>query len=220
MQDLRQFAHPALDSRPTGLQNYRMTAAEPTTRSRLLAAMIEALRSRGLHGVGLAELLATAQAPKGVLYHHFPGGKTELAVAAIDQVVASIEGSLRRLLQDQSDPVAALRMWLGHAGQQLQRSGFERGCPLAAVALESTPADLAIRAVLARGFATLRQCLADVLLRAGLPTQRARGFAVLIVSAYEGALMQARVAAQPQLLQDSTDTLLSLLDQELKALKS
>jgi TetR/AcrR family transcriptional repressor of lmrAB and yxaGH operons len=48
--------------------------------------MLTALRTKGFHGVGLSELLAQAQAPKGVLYHHFPGGKTELAVAAIDQV--------------------------------------------------------------------------------------------------------------------------------------
>ena len=37
--------------------------------------MLGALRRKGYHGVGLNELLADANAPKGVLYHHFPGGK-------------------------------------------------------------------------------------------------------------------------------------------------
>ena len=52
------------------------------TRERLIAAMSDLLERRGFHGVGLSELLAQAQAPKGVLYHHFPGGKTALMKAA------------------------------------------------------------------------------------------------------------------------------------------
>jgi TetR/AcrR family transcriptional repressor of lmrAB and yxaGH operons len=55
-----------------------------TTRERLINAMITTLQHRGLHGAGLSEILATAKAPKGVMYHHFPGGKDQLAVAAIE----------------------------------------------------------------------------------------------------------------------------------------
>jgi TetR/AcrR family transcriptional repressor of lmrAB and yxaGH operons len=189
----------------------------PPTRDRLIAAMTDALRRRGLHGIGLAELLQTAQAPKGVLYHHFPGGKTELAVAAIDHVVAGIDASLQRLLQRPGPALEALRQWLTQAGQQLQRSGFERGCPLAAVALESTPQDEPLRAALARGFALLRERLAQVLVQAGVQAARAPGLAALVVSAYEGALMQARVAGDAQALQATTDTLLAIVAREIES---
>ncbi len=192
-----------------------MTEA-PSTRERLIAAMTDALQRRGLHGVGLTELLQAAQAPKGVLYHHFPGGKTELAVAAIDQVAAGIDASLQRLLQRPGDPLDALRQWLGRAAQQLQRSGFERGCPLAAVALESTPEDEAIRQALARAFTILRQRLAQVLVQAGTTPERAPGLAALVVSAYEGALLQARVAGDVQPLQATTDTLLAVVAREIE----
>ncbi len=193
-----------------------MPTESPATRDRLLAAMIDALQRRGLHGVGLTELLQAAQAPKGVLYHHFPGGKTELAVAAIDQVVAGIDASLQRLLQRPGNAHDALRQWLAHAAQQLQRSGFERGCPLAAVALESTPEDEAIRAALARGFGMLRLRLAEVLVQAGVAPARAPGLAALVVSAYEGALMQARVAGDVQPLQATTDTLLDIVARDIE----
>lgn len=182
-----------------------------STRDRLVAAMIDALQRRGLHGVGLTEILQAAQAPKGVLYHHFPGGKTELAVVAIDQVIAGIDASLQRLLQRPGPALEGLRHWLTQAGQALQRSGFERGCPLAAVALESTSDDEAIRAALARGFALLRQRLAQVLQQAGVAPLRAPGLAALVVSAYEGALMQARVAGSAQPLQATSDSLLAIL---------
>ena len=54
-----------------------------TTPDKLIDTMIDAMQRKGLHGVGLNELLAAADAPKGSLYHHFPNGKTELSVAAI-----------------------------------------------------------------------------------------------------------------------------------------
>jgi TetR/AcrR family transcriptional regulator, lmrAB and yxaGH operons repressor len=189
------------------------------TRERLIAAMTDALQRRGLHGVGLAELLQVAQAPKGVLYHHFPGGKTELAVAAIDAVVAHIDASLQRLQQRPGTALDALRQWLTQAGQHLQRSGFERGCPLATAALESTPQDEAIRAAVARGFALLRERLAQVLVQAGMNAARAPGLAALVVSAYEGALMQARVAGDTQALRATVETLLAVVAQDIESSK-
>ena len=189
------------------------------TRERLIAAMTDALQRRGLHGVGLAELLQVAQAPKGVLYHHFPGGKTELAVAAIDAVVAHIDASLQRLQQRPGTALDALRQWLTQAGQHLQRSGFERGCPLATVALESTPQDEAIRAAVARGFALLRERLAQVLVQAGVNAARAPGLAALVVSAYEGALMQARVAGDTQALRATVETLLAVVALDIESSK-
>jgi TetR/AcrR family transcriptional repressor of lmrAB and yxaGH operons len=194
----------------------RTNATPPATRDRLIHAMTEALQRRGLHGIGLSELLQAAQAPKGVLYHHFPGGKTELAVAAIDAAVVALEARMDALLLREADPVAALRAWLAGAQRQLERTEFAAGCPLATVALESTPDDTALRGALARGFATLRERLAGVLLRAGLPAARAPALATLLVAAYEGALMQARVAGNARALSETTDTLLDIVARELR----
>jgi TetR/AcrR family transcriptional regulator, lmrAB and yxaGH operons repressor len=168
-----------------------------------------------LHGVGLNELLADAQAPKGVLYHHFPGGKQALAVAAIEETSAHLNRSLDTLIARKADPVEALRQWLQASLSHLQASGFERGCPLATVALETSPGDAALRAALADAFAALRGRVALLLQADGrLRPERAQGLAALIVSTYEGALMQARVAADPGPMLASADTLLSLIQAE------
>lgn len=194
-----------------------MSAVEetPGTRDRLVAAMSRALQRRGLHGVGLNELLAEAQAPKGVLYHHFPGGKTALAVAAIHATVARICTSLDQLIATRSDPLPLLRGWLAAGQKQLERSGFEHGCPLATVALESTPEDAELRAALAQGFAEIRARLAALLAASGLAPRRAQSLAALFVAAYEGGLMQARVAGDVRPMGDSAEALLSLLQSEL-----
>jgi TetR/AcrR family transcriptional repressor of lmrAB and yxaGH operons len=180
-------------------------------RDRLIAAMTDALRRRGLHGIGLTELLQAAQAPKGVLYHHFPGGKTELAIAAIDHVVERMTTGLDKLLATTPDPLQAMRRWIGGATARLQDTGFEAGCPLATVALESRPEDEALREALARAFERVRERIAQGLTHAGLPAERALGLAALIVAAYEGGLLQSRVAHSVEPIQRATDTLLALL---------
>lgn len=187
----------------------------PTTRDRLISAMLGALRTRGYHGVGLNELLATAGAPKGVLYHHFPGGKAELAVAAINAVVAHLCADLDKLLARDADPVLALGAWMASAQKALEKSGFDKGCPLATVALESTSDDEAIRLALAQGFEAIRARLAAVLQRAGMKAAAARACAALIVSAYEGALIQARVAGNSQPMRDASAALTAMVQLSL-----
>lgn len=177
--------------------------------------MADALQRRGLHGVGLAEVLQAAQAPKGVLYHHFPGGKQALAVAAIEALAAAMAAALDRALQRQADPVAALRDWLAAALKQLERSGYERGCPLATVALESGPGDGELRAALSRGFTTLRARLGHGFTQAGVEPARAAALATLTVAAYEGALMQSRVAGNAQPMRDTAALLVDMLAREL-----
>ena len=173
--------------------------------------MLNALRRKGYHGVGLSELLTEAGAPKGVLYHHFPGGKSELAIAAIQAVVSQMTNGLQKLLTRHADPADALQAWMVSAQKLLVGSKFEQGCPLASIALESTPEDVAIRAALAEGFASIRVHLADALQTTGIASARSANLAALMVSAYEGALLQARVAGQVQAMQSTTDALVDLI---------
>ncbi|MEX0371715.1 MAG: TetR/AcrR family transcriptional regulator, partial [Tateyamaria sp.] len=52
------------------------------TKDRLILSAANLFRTHGYHGVGLADLLADSKEPKGSLYHHFPNGKSGLAMAA------------------------------------------------------------------------------------------------------------------------------------------
>ena len=187
-----------------------------TTRERLINAMITTLQHRGLHGAGLSDILATAKAPKGVLYHHFPGGKDQLAIAAIEATISFLCHKLDTYMAREPDVVVALQAWILRALRGLDDSEFELGCPLAAVALESTADDAEIRSALAIGFATLRGRMSDALLRAGHERHRAEGLAALILAAYEGGLLQARVAGDTAPMVLTMDALLPMLKVEKK----
>jgi TetR/AcrR family transcriptional repressor of lmrAB and yxaGH operons len=187
------------------------------TRDRLITAMLDLLRQRGFHGVGLNEILSQAGAPKGVLYHHFPGGKSALAVAAIDAAVSQMLAGLERLLAAEPHFPSALGRWLDGAERQLEASGWARGCPLAAIALETTPADTELRAALDAAFTAIRGRLARALSAAGLSDAAAAAMAALLVAGYEGALLQARVAGSPDALRQTRAALIAALTAQLPA---
>jgi len=180
-------------------------------RQRLIAAMTDALQRRGLHGSGLTELLAAAKAPKGVLYHHFPGGKTELAVAAVEATAERLCAMLEQRMGPGNDPAAALMAWINGAQKRLAASGYEQGCPLATIALETTADDVEIRAALGAGFAQVRLRIASALVRAGDASTTANSLAALLLAAYEGGLLQARAAGTPEPMNLVGEALLALL---------
>ena len=124
-----------------------------------------------------------------------------------------LEGSLAALAE-QPEPLQALADWLGQAERLLRDSGFERGCPLATVALESTADDDMLRDALAQGFARLRLAVSGLLERLGIAPPRAQALATLVLSAYEGALLQARVAGDGATMTITTGLLLDLLQHE------
>jgi TetR/AcrR family transcriptional regulator, lmrAB and yxaGH operons repressor len=188
-----------------------MTSSEKNqdTRTRLIRAMQIALASKGFHGIGLNELLAKADAPKGVMYHHFPGGKAELALAAIEQSTATMLQQLTKAMHKFEQPADAIALWFEGAIKNLSQQKYELGCPLATVALETVAADIELRQAIADSFLRIRQALAEALENASIANSKP--LAALIVSAFEGALMQARVAQSPKPLRDALEALLPML---------
>ena len=150
-----------------------------------------------------------------MLFHHFPCGKAELAVASTEAVIAQITTGLDKLTQRYPDVVQALEAWMGSAQKALAVSGFERGCPLATVALEPAPDDVAIRETLTKGFAAIRERLSNTLQQAGIEATRAHSLAALTVSAYQGALVQSRVAGNVDAMQATSRALMDLVRMSL-----
>ena len=54
------------------------------TRATMIEGAIQLLATRGVHGASLLKVLEHTGAPRGSVYHHFPGGKEDLILAALD----------------------------------------------------------------------------------------------------------------------------------------
>mgnify|MGYP000176132320 FL=1 len=106
------------------------------TKDRLIRAAAQLFSNRGYHGVGLAEILAEAKAPKGSMYHHFPNGKSDLAMAsatwASDQILLLIAASF-----EPSDSFVEGATTLCHKLADLfEVTGKWCGCPISSTLFE------------------------------------------------------------------------------------
>ena len=54
-------------------------------RERMIEGAVRLLAQRGLQATSFNEVLELTGAPRGSIYHHFPGGKDELISAAVDR---------------------------------------------------------------------------------------------------------------------------------------
>ncbi|MFD4404714.1 TetR/AcrR family transcriptional regulator [Nocardia sp. NPDC058499] len=165
-------------------------------RAAMIRSAISLIRRRGVAAVSFADVLNASGAPRGSVYHHFPGGKAQLVTEATEVAGARVTAELTRVL-DTPETAAALRELAETLARGLDRGDYAVGCPIAAAALGNEP-----DAVAAAGatFDTWRDLIAGKLVRDGAPPGRARSVAVLVVSALEGALIVARTERDPAAL--------------------
>ena len=68
----------------------------------LIEGLMQVLQSKGYDGASLNELAASSGLQKASLYHRFPDGKIEIALAVLDYVYNWIDKYIYNLLIDQS----------------------------------------------------------------------------------------------------------------------
>lgn len=158
----------------------------------MVGAFADLAQRKGYAATGLNDVVAASGAPKGSLYHHFPGGKEQLAVQAVEAAAAAVEAAIEGLLAAHPPAIAIKRLAAAQAAG-LEQTGFERGCPLATLALETGHSHDALAAATAGGFGAWHGHIAAALRRHGFSPSAARDRATLVLSALEGALVLARV---------------------------
>jgi len=150
------------------------------------------LRRQGYAGTGLNEIVALSGAPKGSLYFHFPGGKEELAVAAMERTGEQLRAAIATVLSSSEDLGEALGRLLDALATGLERSGYRDGCPIATVALEAAADSDALRAAATGALDSWLHALEERLVAAGLDRRAAARRAALVLAAIEGGLILAR----------------------------
>ncbi len=162
-------------------------------RERLLNGARKLLAEKGYAGMELRDVAERGKAPRGSIYHHFPGGKSQLAAEA-----AELEGAEIKALIESSLEQRGLAQTLTMFGEIFRRRVKDKpehlGCPVAAAAL-ARPEDPALAAAATAAFQSWEDPIAAALHDQGVAAQEAAAFAGLVVSTIEGALIRARAAA-------------------------
>ncbi len=162
------------------------------TRERLVTATIELLRTRGYSGTSVKQISAAANAPMGSLYHHFPGGKPELAAAALRDAGVAYGQLIPLLLDPYADLREALPAAFTTAAEQIEQTGWINMCPVGTVAGEIADAEPELRAVAAEIIAAWIEDGTAYFTGRGLPEDTARELILGTLTALEGAFVLSR----------------------------
>lgn len=170
--------------------------AAPKHRDKIVRAAAELFRRAGYAATGTNDVVARSGAPKGSLYHYFPGGKAEIGAAAVAYAGQRVQATLTELLaRHDGDAAAAILAYGDLLVGWLDRSGYRDGCPIATVLLEVAPTESGIAAAGRAALAGWADLFAGALANRGVEAGRARDLGTLAVTLVEGSLVQARVEA-------------------------
>ena len=130
----------------------RRARPESSSREGFVEATATLLQRRGYAASGLNEIVARSGAPRGSLYFHFPGGKQELAAAAMERSGRRLRDAIATVLAAHEDPIDGIGALIDGLAAGLLASGFRDGCPIATVALEQAAVEDTLRAAACGAF--------------------------------------------------------------------
>lgn len=161
------------------------------TRTRMIRKAALLFRGQGYAATGFREIVEKAGTRRGVIYHHFPRGKAELAeevLAATDNAV----GAAIEVVCAEQTPVSAMHAILGGAKLVMSGGGYPPGCPVAAIALGAGPDDRNLLETARDVFRRWQAPFQDCLHRNGFDRSDAANLATLLIAGMEGALILCR----------------------------
>jgi AcrR family transcriptional regulator len=171
------------------------------TDQRIVRSMAELLRVQGYAATGIQQLARAAGAPTGSIYHHFRGGKREVAAAALRQSGAAYIQLLPMLLDQYADLATAIEAAFAAAADDIAHTGWATMCPVATVAGEIADTEPELRQAAAEVIASWVEEGSRYLAGRGLSDNDARAAMYALLAALEGGFLLARAqhAAEPLL---------------------
>ena len=164
------------------------------TRSRILLAAQRLFRKRGYHATGLNDILDLAQAPKGSMYHHFPGGKEAIGVCVIEEISRALLATFGASRARSTQAVVA------QAGEQLAlvmvKTNYEICALFSAFAAERVGSPL-LGAAVTSAYAQMVDTLQTRLVADGCPTRTAQERATVILALLEGGALLSQAQQSP-----------------------
>lgn len=162
-----------------------MTPVPILSRDEVLERLLDVFRQRGYEGASMAELSSATGLGKSSLYHHFPGGKVEMAEQVLDHLDRQLAAELYEPLR--SDRPAARRLGAMLDTIDAFYEGGRKACLLERLSASVDRAEF--RRPLRRAFTVWVEAIEALCLEAGLSKTVSRARAQDFVIRIQGALV-------------------------------
>ncbi|MDV3124951.1 TetR/AcrR family transcriptional regulator [Mycobacterium sp. 21AC1] len=163
-----------------------------STREAILTATAELMRHKGYAAVGMKDIVVAAGAPIGSLYHHFRGGKVQIAAEALHNAGVAYAQLIPTVIDDHEDLGAAIEAVFTQAADDMAATGFANMCPVGTVAAETADTVEELRQTAAVVFNGWFDAGSAYFIKRGLDAEAAREVIIALISALEGAFILAR----------------------------
>ncbi|WP_233434195.1 TetR/AcrR family transcriptional regulator [Nocardia yamanashiensis] len=162
------------------------------TRERLVTAVAELMRVRGYSAITVKQITEAAQAQMGSLYHHFPGGKPQIAAEALRSSGAAYIQLLPLLMDPHEELRVAVPAAFTAAAEVIEQGGWLNMCPVGTVAGEIADSEPELRAVAAEVITSWIDEGTTYFIARGVEANEARALILAILAALEGAFILSR----------------------------
>lgn len=165
------------------------------SKDEVLLRVTDAFRRVGFEGATLALLAKETGLKKASLYHYFPGGKKEMAEAALGQVSLWLRDEIFGVLEGQGTPEARLKKMVKNVNR-FHQSG-RKWCLVDLFSLGE--AGRLFGPTLAEALKTWIKLLEELAVEGGVPSELARVRAEETLIAIQGSLVLSRAQGNPKL---------------------
>lgn len=148
--------------------------------------------TQGYHATGLNQIIKDSESPKGSLYYYFPHGKEELALTCISRTSDNVAQKLRGYVENSVSTAAGVQEFILGMAQEAVDSSFEGIIPFSFwLAVETSCISSQLRSACQSVFSDWQEVIVQRLIAEGIGEEAAAGKASVVVSLFEGALLQA-----------------------------
>jgi TetR/AcrR family transcriptional regulator, lmrAB and yxaGH operons repressor len=151
-----------------------------------LPTLLKLFRQFGYEGVTISKISQATGLGKASIYHHFPGGKAEMAAAALAEVDLWLESSILPILEQNAKPIEIFQAMCEETNHFFDRG--QNSCLWAVLVLEQSSDDLfgtQIRAAFSQWIAAI----STVLIATGMDETLAKQRGEDAIIAIQGALI-------------------------------
>ncbi|WP_228035431.1 TetR/AcrR family transcriptional regulator [Oculatella sp. LEGE 06141] len=150
-----------------------------------IARLVDVFRQYGYDGTSMAKIAEATGLGKSSLYHHFPGGKEEMATAVLDYLSQCLNTGLLAPLQQSGEPLDRLRAMNRNIDQYYNHG--QKACLLAMLAMgESSDR---FRTQVSHILNSWIEAIAEVLIEADFEPELARQRAEDAIIQIQGAII-------------------------------
>ncbi len=190
---------------------------ERDTKEQLLFTSSKLFQKQGYHATGLSQIIKESGCPKGSLYYHFPNGKEQLAVEAIERATKMAQEEMSKVLVQENDALKAIDKLL-EVNESFELDMEYDGVPVSLLALETSHMNENLRLACLEACVVLLDEIANKLIESGWPKQAADEAAQFIFFVVEGSLILAVTSLSKEPMKLARRQIMEYLNMKLKGL--